>query len=482
MSGPGGIRGIATAVFIGLVCLGFVACAGSPKTPRKKTTVLLSEYDDVRVGREVSKDVATEVGLLDDPELTAYVNAIGQKLLRAVPRRPFEYQFMIVDQVEPNAFALPGGFVYLSRGLLALVNNEDELACVIGHEISHVAARHAAAQQAIGRGQPALLNPWVRAGRMASYGRDLERSADKGGQILCAAAGYDPRGMATFLDSLTQMERLRTGFSRHATFFDTHPGTTERSAVAAVRASEIRWKRDRSIADPRASLLGRIDGLPVGQRPGAGLFVGDAFLHPELDFYVRFPKGWEKSNTNSVVGAEAPRGQAIVFLMVDVPPGDPRQVAESWAAKANREVAIELTESRPVKVGSIDAWRIEVASGTGAGRVASYVTFIPYGDATWRITGASPSISPERFLRRTLSTARSFRPLTSEERASLETSRLRIAVAEPGEDLAALGRRTANAWNISETATHNGVLPNHRYAGGEQVKILRVEPYRGARP
>jgi predicted Zn-dependent protease len=110
--------------------------------------------------------------------------------------RPFAYRFRW--STGGNAFALPGGHIFVSRGLLALANDEDELACVIGHEIGHVAKRHAAAQQGAARGRFPLQNPWLRAGQMAAYSRDLERSADHDGQILCAAAGYDPRGLARF--------------------------------------------------------------------------------------------------------------------------------------------------------------------------------------------------------------------------------------------------------------------------------------------
>ncbi|MEE8166927.1 MAG: M48 family metalloprotease, partial [Myxococcota bacterium] len=138
------------ALLTSLVILGAMGCASSGKK-RPKRTVLLTSADDVRVGAEAAKEVEASIGLLDNPELTAYIQRIGKKLLRGLPRRDFAYSFAIVDQMEPNAFALPGGHIYVSRGLLALVNDEDELACVMGHEIVHVAKRHSAQQQAVAR-------------------------------------------------------------------------------------------------------------------------------------------------------------------------------------------------------------------------------------------------------------------------------------------------------------------------------------------
>ncbi|MGH7292641.1 MAG: M48 family metalloprotease, partial [Myxococcota bacterium] len=352
-----------------------------------------------------AKGVESQIGLLGDPEIDAYVQGIGDKLLRAIPNRPFAYQFRVVDQVEPNAFALPGGHIYVSRGLLALANDEDQLACVIGHEIGHVAKRHAAAQQGTQRGMFPLLNPWIRAGQMAAYSRDLERSADHDGQILCSAAGYDPRGLALFLDSLMTYEKSQTGLNRRGSYFDTHPLSSERATVARVEASELRWKRDPKLTDPRGALLAHIDGLPVGQRPEAGMFVGDVFLHPALNFKMRFPRTWRKSNTPQAVGAQAPRGDAVVFMMADVPVGEPRVVAERWATENMRGMG-QVEKTAPFTVGGLPGWRLDVVGNSGGGRVRSYVTFLPYAKAIWRITGAAVS---DKDLEATLVTTRSFR-------------------------------------------------------------------------
>ena len=466
-------------LFACTAALGLSACAStkSGSDAKKKRTVLLTEHDDARVGREASVDIAAQMGVLDDPELTAYVSQIGKRLLRGVPRRSFHYEFHIVDQTVPNAFALPGGYIFISRGLLALTNNEDELACVIGHEITHAARRHAAAQQALSKAGNPLAMPWARAARQAAYGRDMERDADKGGQILCAAAGYDPIGMSTFLRNLGQTERLRLGYERVPSFFDTHPGSQERAAVNAVRASEMRWKRNPALGDPRKSLLDHIDGLAVGQRPEGGVFEGTRFIHPDLDFQMRFPAGWQTANTNMAVGATSPRGDAVVFLSADMPEGEPQQVAEDWVMKTAEEQKIKIKESKPVKVGELDAWRMKAEARSGGVSLTSYVTFIPYRGATWRITGMARSSAADRYLGRTLSAARSFRPLTEEERNSVQASLLRVATARRGETLAALSERTDNAWDHSDLAIFNGVFNDHRFEGGELVKIVHVEPY-----
>jgi len=464
-----------TALFCAALLL-VTGCASSGGSKgKKKRTVLMTEYDDARVGAEHSVGIEAQMGVLGDPKYDSYVSEIGRKLLRGVPRRGFNYQFKVVDQEQPNAFALPGGYIYVSRGLLALANNEDELACVIGHEITHAAHRHGATQQAavartIGFG-------WQKQAKIASYGREMEVDADKGGQILAAAAGYDPIGMSTFLNNLGQSERLAIGYTRGAGFFDTHPGTQARAATNAVRAREIRWKRDPSLGDTRASLLRVTDGLPVGQRPEAGVFRGSLFLHPDLNFKLAFPQGWRLSNTNQAVGAVTRRGDAVVMLRADMPAGDPQEMAEAWVEKNSEQAKLKVRESKPVRIGDIDAWRMLVEASGGGMRLASYITFIPYSGATWSVTGMSRASDAKKYLGRTLSTARSFGPLSNEERNSFTAEKMRITVARPGEDLNSLGGRTGNSWSVADTAIYNGVFIDHRYEGGEQVKISKTERY-----
>jgi predicted Zn-dependent protease len=474
-------RNVIAIVFAITALPGLLLLAGCSSSGKKgdkpKRTVLATTYDDAKVGEESSMAVAAQMGVLDDAALNAYVSEIGRKLLRGIPRRSFNYQFSVVDQIEPNAFALPGGYVFISRGLLALANNEDELACVIGHEITHAAHRHAALQQQISQRVSPLAMGWRRAATLSSYGRDMERDADQGGQQLCAAAGYDPIGMSTFLNNLGQWERYRIGYTRNPSFFDTHPGSQERAAVNAIRASELRWTRDPSIGDPREALLRHTEGMPVGERPEAGLFEGDRFIHPDLDFTLRFPPGWRVSNSSQAVGAMAPKGDAVVFLTADMPAGEPRVMAETWVEKTREQQKIQVKESKPVKIGSLPAWRMRVNQSGRGGSITSFVTFIPYHGATWRITGSTPASQAKNYLGRTLATARSFRPLTEEERHSLYATHMQVVEARRGEDLPSLGERTENAWNPTSTAIHNGVFTDHRYDGGEMVKVAVSEPY-----
>ncbi|MEE8473800.1 MAG: M48 family metalloprotease [Myxococcota bacterium] len=473
-------RYLRLAVCLG-VCAGLaIACKGTQPEPteRKRTVVLSTEFHDERAGTEASKEVQEQIGLVNSPELVKYVQGIGKRLVRYAPRRSFDYHFSVVNQFEPNAFALPGGYVYLTRGLLALINSEDELANVLGHEIAHSANRHAAAQQEFARRQNPFTLPWVRMSNLASYGRDQERAADQGGQTMAAKAGYDPAGMVTFLSRLGGVERLVSGISRVPSLASTHPGTIERVADCAARARAIPWRRDPSVETGLAAYLARVEGIALGVNPAEGVFEGDRFLHPDLDFHIQFPHGWRPQNSHVAVGAISPRGDAVIFLKGHGVARDAKLAAEEFVQAHEKEYGLRVTRAQHVQLRAANAYRVGVEAVLGGQSLAAEMTFIPYKGSMYRVTGVAPARVADQFLGRARNTVRSFRPLTPDERNSIRQLSLRVVKALPDEDLVALGLRTGNGWGPQRTAVLNGISSNTRFQGGELLKIAHSEPYR----
>lgn len=457
-----------------LIALALLAgCSSAPPARDKKPEVILrTEAHDERAGAEEAERVAAEIGLLEDRALTSYVSQVGQRLARNAPRGHFSYRFQVVDQDAPNAFALPGGYIFVSRGLLALSNSEDELANVIGHEIVHVALRHAAARQSLMRDLPAIFRH-AAMGQVASYSRDQEREADRLGQGLTAVAGFDPQGMADFLKDLDYTERLRLGHSRMPGYLDTHPTTGERVAEAGVRARSISWKRQPPITGGRNAYLRRLDGLVVGTASTEGVFAGDRFLHPELGFSMRLPADWELVNTRKAVGAISPRRDGQVFLEFQGRGSDPEQASAEFIEEA-REQGLRIDSSRPLLIGEFAAFR---ALGRAA-TVGVHLTWIAWNGAIYRLTGVARGGSG-RLEGIFNNVARSFRPLTTKERASIRETRLRLVPARAEESLAEFSRRTGNEWNIQQTAVMNNVFANERLEAGRLMKIAVSQPYRG---
>jgi len=224
------------------------------------STIMLSESQEVELGRNAAPEIEKEMGRYEDPALEAYVNEVGQRLVAAGDARGYRYSFKVVDRPEVNAFALPGGYIYVTRGLLALANNEAEMAGVLGHEIGHVTQRHIAKAltRAVGysvlslgiiglaaankgtRGQvgaAAITMQGLMANIMNGFTRDLEAEADEIGMRIAARAGYDPRAVVTFMRGIRTQERL-SGQGFHA--FSDHPGTNERIVKADTQAALMR--------------------------------------------------------------------------------------------------------------------------------------------------------------------------------------------------------------------------------------------------
>jgi len=414
--------------------------------------------------------------LIEDPELVAYVAEVGGRLARHAPRRRFSYKFQIVDQEAPNAFALPGGYIFVSRGLLTLANSEDELANVLGHEIVHVAARHAAARQEIGRILPLQFN-WFQGSYLARYGRDQEREADRLGQGLSAVAGYDPAGLVTFLKELEHTERLKLGASRLPSFWDTHPATTSRVAEASSRAQMTSWERADPVAGSRADFLRLTEGLAIGTRASEGVFIDDRFLHADLDLMVRFPAGWTTRNTHQAVGAVSPKRDAQVFLEHQGAGSDPQAAAAQYLEEL-ADAGFKIEEMQRLVIGPYPGFRVLGRFPRFQGQVRVVMTWLCRDDSVYRFTGAAPSTSFDTYKGTLLNVPRSFRPLRPEEREKIREMRLRIAVAREGESLSDLSKRTANRWDIQYTAVVNDLFTDHVLDSGQLVKIAIAEDYR----
>jgi predicted Zn-dependent protease len=491
-----GVRLAAALLSIGLLA---PACARNPVTGRPEL-VLTSARREVELGGELARDVESSLGLVREPEaLDAYVAALGARLAERSPRRDVEHHFAVVDMQEPNAFALPGGWIYVSRGLLAIANTEDELASVLAHEIAHVAARHAVQREtralpigilsALGALAGGLVGgeqlaraigalPQVAGGLLlASYSREQEREADEIGQALMAQAGYDPAAMAAFfatLDAEVALDAQERGQRpRGPSFFDTHPGTPERRRAAETRAATLARGAPAPLAGTRAEFLARLDGLRVAQNPAEGVFHHELFLHPDLDFALHFPAGWQTQNARDAVAAVAPRGEAALVLRLQGRGDDPRAAAADFA----RQHQLVLSDLQRVPLDGIDAVRALAGVPTRDGAFVADLSFVAHGGMIFRVAGAAPVASYEAHAREIADTARSFRRLTADERDGFEVVRLRALRPRPGERIAQLAARTRSAWTPERLAVANALAPGAALPADALLKVALTEPY-----
>ena len=469
--------------------LAIAGCAQSPATGRNIFTGGLSPQDEVQLGRQQHPEIVKEFGgIYNDPKLQAYVDSLGGLLAKTSELPHIEWHFTILDSPIVNAFALPGGYVYVTRGLLSLADNEAELAGVLAHEIGHVTARHSAERYGQSMlGTAAALGVGVLLGSenaaqatsnvaqlaVLSYSRDQEFEADTLGVRYLARTGHDPNAMATFLQRLlghSRYEAELAGRPEAADAFDitqTHPRTADRVQRAIQTAG------GRGVADPivaRDLYLDKIDGMVYGDSPAQGFVRGQRFLHPDLGFAFEVPEGFELANTPTRVIARNPNGAAIVFDQARQPSRSrmTRYLADEWARD------VPLNDLQALNVNGLEAATAWTRSNTRQGEADFRLVSIRFDDGNiYRflfVTPANLSASLSGPLRRT---TYSFRRLDNQQAADLRPYRIDIYRVKSGDTASGIARRMPlGEESLGQFQVLNGLRPDEPLRAGQRVKVV----------
>ena len=491
---PNRWRRAATFLWVAVV-VGLVACAADPGA--RRTRRVMSEEDEIKLGKEAAEQVEQYMGFSGGAELNAYVNRIGQRLVKHSSRSHLAHEFHIVDMKEPNAFALPGGYIYVSRGLLAIMNTEDELAAVLGHEIGHVAGRHSAKQQTKSRGwiplqilagiggaaasvvSPGLGSAVAGMGQLpaslvlASYSRKQEKEADRLGQQYAAAEGWDPAALSATMDALTREQELAGGRDpNRMSFFDSHPTTPERAREGREYAATLAVAPADRIAVDRTAFVLRLDGLVLGDAAHGGVFIDHRFVHPELDFSLSFPEGWVYENAPTVVLSYPKDESAVIGLQVAAEGNDPMAVANEV------ESQIPLLEKSGLKdINGLPAVTAVTRVVQRGQEIYLSLTWIAKDDLVYQVLGATTSAHWNDHRPTFEATAATFREPSKEELDALRENRLRLVTAGKGETVGSVAKRGGNTWSPEKTAAANAMTIREKLGGGESIKISKRERY-----
>jgi predicted Zn-dependent protease len=301
-------------------------CAVNPATG-KRQLMLVSESQELAMGKEYDQQVVAQMGLYDDPALASYIQQLGARLASLSERPQLTWTFRLIDDPVVNAFAVPGGYIYITRGIMAQLESEAQLASVLGHEIGHVTARHTAEQitkqqvAGLGLGIASIFSPTaagIAGGAMQvlflKFSRNDEAQADELGFRYMRAAHYDPREAG---DMFRQLERITAASgSRIPEWQSTHPDPGNRAQKADERAATVPDAELSGSIVRHDEYIQRLDNIVYGDDPRQGFFSGARFLHPTLRFEVTFPQGWPHVNQHSAVVAQSPEKDAVVVLTV----------------------------------------------------------------------------------------------------------------------------------------------------------------------
>ena len=462
------------------------ACATNPATGKRQIN-LMSESQEISEGQQASAQVDKEMGIYKDPNLAEYINGIGKRLASVSERPTLPWHYQVADTPAVNAFALPGGFIYITRGILPFLNDEAQLAGVLGHETGHVTARHSAQQYTRSIGGLAGLialgvfvpgaAPFTQLGEQGlgvlflKYGRGDELQADQLGVRYASRAGWDPAAVPEMLQTLGRLDEASGQSKGVPNWLETHPEplTRVKDIQFAVQAASA--GRSNFVRNPDA-MLRAVDGLIYGDNPDQGIVRGNAFIHPPLRFRVEFPATWDIQNSpDEVVVRKAPN--LNVYMLLEEVPNVRGGNIEQIAQQTMQNAGFRVQSGAQTSINGLDAYvGSYLGSLQGIGQVLMRAAHIIHNGNVYMVAGFAPLNqfveSDDDFLK----SIRSFRRLTAEEAESVHPNRIDIYTVRQGDTWQSIADKSGGVIKAATLAIMNGAETNSQPTVGKRIKIV----------
>ena len=466
--------------------LAFVAaCATNPVTGRREFS-FMSEAQEISIANESEPQIKEEMGVYNDPDLQKYVSEIGWKMAKISERSHLPWRFTVVDVPAVNAFAVPGGAIYVTRGIMPFLDSEAELAGVIGHEIGHVTARHSAQQYTRQIGAQAgliTLGIFVPAARpfgdlsaqalgvlFLKYGRDDELQADQLGAGYESKLGWDPAAVPAFLSTLGRLDEAAGDRRGVPNWLSTHPDPLSRVSEIQPTVQKLKVAGG-SFSTNREAFAQRIDGIVYGDNPEQGIARGSVFLHPVLRFRIDFPERWEIANSPQQVVAKAPGADLFMILqLVEQPRG--RNIQEI-AQNSMSSAGFRFVRGEQSTINGLDAF---VGQYQGQiqdlGQVTTRAAHIAYDGKVYMVAGLA---APDAFQQADgafLASVRSFRSMTAAEAENIRPNRVDFYVVRAGDTWQSIAERSGGVITPATLAVMNNSAPGSAPEAGSRIKIV----------
>ncbi|MCC6317336.1 MAG: M48 family metalloprotease [Gemmatimonadaceae bacterium] len=459
-----------------------LSCATNPVTGRRELS-LVSESQEIQMGLQAAKEAAVQMGVYPDSQLQRYVSSLGMPLARSSERPSLPWSFTVIDDPMVNAFALPGGPVFVTRGILAYMNSEAQLVSVLGHEIGHITARHSVNQMSRAQlAQIGLVGAMIAApelqqfGNLGSqalgvmfmkFGRDDETQSDDLGFRYMTAASYDPAEMAEMFRTL---ERTSAGSERAPEWLSTHPDPGNR--VEKTRERIAAWSRPAgALKVNRDAFLQHIDGIVFGDDPRQGYFQQQVFYHPSMKFRLDFPSGWRTQNAPTQVAAVSTQQDAIIVLSA-AGNAAPSQAAAQFANQQGVRALGTSTNS----INGLPAAVTQFTAQAEQTVLAGYAAFVQLDGATFQILAYAPQPRIASYDGAFRAAIGSFQRVTDARVLGVKPQRLRLVRLASAMTLAQFQQQYPSPIPIEQLAVINGVEnANALFPAGSRVKRVVVE-------
>ncbi len=424
-----------------------IGCATNPVT-HKRELMLFSDQDEIKMGKEGDEAVLKQFGRYGDSGLQGYIDQVGQNIARVNHRQELTYHYMVVDSAVLNAFALPGGYVYINRGLLAYLNNEAQLVSVLGHETGHVAARHGVKkyQKAVGA-QLVLTGVSLATGSqglvvgtanlllsavLQGYSRKDERQADDLGALYMYRAGYDPQEMPEFFKILNQIGKQSPNLIEQ--LFASHPPTPDRVEKTEAYARELTKEKNKGLAVDHNRYISHLDGLVFGPGERDGIIDGTIYKNRYFRYQIQMPAGWkiQRGDTGGPVLAQDPSKR---YLCQVIPLElEEKQTPRELAATVEKNSGLQPHAASSSAIGEEKAYRVDYQvrsqSGGWLGLRIVYITREKTGFLIVNLASLQEFAAGEKMFNATIL---SFRLLSAQEAAQIPLHRLKIYMVKSGD-------------------------------------------------
>lgn len=457
-------------------------CARNPVTGRRELS-LVSESQEIAMGRQGAQAVVASMGLVPDSGLQQYVSALGTRMAKASERPGLPWVFGVIDDPLVNAFALPGGPVFITRGILTHMNSEAQLASVLGHEIGHITAKHSVSQMSqaqlaqLGLGVAMIVKPELaQFGNLASqglgllflkFGRDDELQSDQLGFRYMVQAGYHPSEMAEMFRTL---QRQGGGASEGSIpeWLSTHPDPGNRVENTLQRIASTTLPTGLSI--DRDRFLQATEGLVFGDNPRQGFFQGGVFLHPDLRFRMDFPNGWRTLNQASQVAGISPEQDAVIVLTL-AGQAAPASALQQFLSQQG----IQPRGTSGASINGLPAASASFLAQTEQGVIGGWIAFIQHAGTTFQLLGYTPQQRLTMYDNVLRQSVGSFRTLTDPAALNVKPARVRLVRLPRPMTLTEFNQAYPSTIPLDQLALANGVEPTTRLAAGMLVKRVVVE-------
>lgn len=467
---------VAALVPIAALCVG--SCSVNPATGQRQLS-FIGEGQEIRMGRDADQQITAQLGLYGDADLQAYMQQRGSQLAAVSERPHLPWTFRVVDDPVVNAFALPGGFIYVTRGIMAHFQSEAQLAAVLGHEIGHVTARHSVEQMSraqlaqVGLVAGMIFAPDLQdvAGLAGAglgllflkFGRDDESQADQLGLRYVLRANYDPRPMPDVFRMLDRVSQAQGG-GRVPEWLSTHPNPANRAeTIEEAIATQAIDFQGRSVV--QEAYLRRLDGMVYGENPREGFFRDNVFFHPDLKFRMEFPDGWATANQKQAVRAVSPQRDALVQLSVSSS-ATPDQAAQAFASQDGVTTAGLGRTSVNGHLAVGGAFR----ATTQQGQLEGEVVFVSYGGGVYELLAYGPTETWGRYTGIARQSLATFDGLADPDALAVQPLRIDIVELTEAISLGEFARRFPSEISVDELALINQVEPGERLPAGSLVK------------